>query len=995
MSLYPEIRSINSNNGLPSDQVHAIAQDSQRRLWFCGPTGLARFDGRNFKLFTNENVLKCQGLRTVEVFDDIVWIGTDQGFEILYSDGTETDFSYEDHWTYGLVQSFANSGSTVWAGSALGLLKIDIIGNKLNVNLFAKVGFVRKVIALDDNSIYAISANGILKCNGDEWDYIDNEDLSKTTNILSLARSSDNKLLAGTDHGLFVLDRSGKTINHILSDTSNGITSISLYNSELWLGIGDELTQFSYNHESINLISSHSFKSNITCIFLDNINNVWIGTNTAGIKKISCLRFAMSKIDAGAEGAVYSIRQSSSESFQIGGETFYSNISKTDRNTFAKPQLLPTMPKMTIWDSYKDPVDKSKLWIASQEGIFTVKNNIVERFESKHEILKSPARCFASRGSDLFVGTISGLLKINDSNVEIIHCRDGINLGYVYQISIDSSDTIWIATLGRGLFHETSEGLTRVSDNLLLEQANTYSAVPHHPSGKMLVLQDNRIIIIDKNGDTNLVLNENPVAGWSASWLDENRIVIGSNNGLLLIDTGSHSIIARINPLLGKSGWQFTNSRALFVDSEESVICGLNAGLYEVNLRKLLVLTTPPDVSIDKTVWESACPVEKDGFFNLNYGKWIVKISIFSVWFYDEEIVKYRFKLVGFNNDWSELQESTEIKFNSLPPGKYELKAQAYTPLTGYGPVKDLMKLNVTLPAWGNLLSWALENIYYVRDFFVTSKKRNQYLLERNIELENEIFNRKKTEIILKSFNEELQKAKNKAEESDRLKSSFLANMSHEIRTPLNSIIGFSDLLNDTAYTAIQKKDFANKIIENGESLLTIIEDILDISMLETSQLKINKEPFALNKLLNEIELDFKDKANNKRIKFEIIKGADSHSVVLNSDFYRLKQILYKLVNNALKFTSEGSVTLGYKLEDKEIEFYVKDTGIGISDNLIPFIFERFRQVNENKNSVSEGNGLGLSISRSLIMLLGGKIWVESEEGTGSTFFFTIPMKDN
>lgn len=993
MSLFPEFRSINSNNGLPSDQVHAIAQDSQGRLWFCGPTGLARFNGRNFQLFNNQNILKCQGLRTVEIFDDIVWIGTDQGFELINSDGTETNYTYEDEWFYGLVQSFANAGSTIWAGSALGLIKIDIIGNALTVKLIAKVGFVRKVIVLDDNSIYATSANGIIKCKDDEWDYLDNEDISKASNVFSLARSSDNMLLVGTEAGLFVVDSLGKTINHILPDISNVINSVSIFGNELWLGLGDELIHCSYSHEDIKIINSHTFSSNITCIFIDSVNNVWIGTNTSGIKKISCLRFAMTKVDTGAEGAIYSIRKSNNKTFRIGGETFFSTITNMESKVYAESVLLSSMPKMTIWDSYPDPVDKSNLWIASQEGIFIAKGDDIKRFDSKLEILKSPARCFASRGKDLYIGTISGLLKINNFNVEVINCRDGINLGYIYQIAIDSYDKLWIATLGRGLFKETSDGLTQISNDYLLKQANTYSVVPHS-SGKILVLQDNRVIIIDKNGETNLVLNENPVAGWSASWLDENRILIGSNNGLLLIDTISNSIISRINPLLGKSGWQFTNSRALYIDSEENIICGLNAGLYSLNLRKMISLTTPPEVSIDSIVWENASPVVKDGSFNINSGKWTVKLSVFSVWFFDEELVRYRYKLVGFDNDWSELTESTEVKYNSLPPGKYELKAQAFTSLTGYGPIKNIIKLNVTLPAWGNVLSTILENIYYIRDFFVTSKKRNDFLFGRNIELENEILNRKKTEVILKSYNEELQKAIKKAEESDKLKSSFLANMSHEIRTPLNSIIGFSELLNDSSFSAKQKNEFTEKIIENGDSLLNIIEDILDLSMLETMQLKINKEPFALNKLLQELELNFKDKANKKGIKFEIMNGEENHSIVLNTDYIRLKQVFSKLINNAIKFTYKGNITIGCKVKDTEIEFYVKDTGIGIPSYLIPLIFEKFRQVDDESSRFAEGNGLGLSISKNIVLLLDGKIWVESKKGVGSTFYITIPCKD-
>lgn len=242
-----------------------------------------------------------------------------------------------------------------------------------------------------------------------------------------------------------------------------------------------------------------------------------------------------------------------------------------------------------------------------------------------------------------------------------------------------------------------------------------------------------------------------------------------------------------------------------------------------------------------------------------------------------------------------------------------------------------------------------------------------------------------------KHAEEELIIAKEKAEESDRLKSAFLANMSHEIRTPLNSIIGFSELLNDPDFDQEQKEEFTKTIIMNGNNLLVIISDIMDLSMLDSRQLKIRKNPFQISKLLADLENEFSTIANSKRLKLQVKTPPNTEDMVINNDYYRIRQIFNNLIGNALKFTNDGFIEIGFLPIEKGVEFYVKDTGIGIASEFHGDIFERFRQVDESKTRKYGGNGLGLAISKNLVEVLGGKISLESEVEKGSTFSFSLP----
>lgn len=242
-------------------------------------------------------------------------------------------------------------------------------------------------------------------------------------------------------------------------------------------------------------------------------------------------------------------------------------------------------------------------------------------------------------------------------------------------------------------------------------------------------------------------------------------------------------------------------------------------------------------------------------------------------------------------------------------------------------------------------------------------------------------------------FENELIIAKEKAEQSDRLKTAFLQNMSHEIRTPMNAIIGFSELLNDKELSEEKKSRFIHIIQNSGNQLLAIVSDILTISSIETKQEKINISSCKLNELIKELHAVFSQQANNQNILLRIRPGLNNNQAIILTDQTKITQILTNLINNALKFTPSGWIEFGYTLKNNYLEFFVSDSGIGINSEHLAKIFDRFHQAQLNSNKIYGGNGLGLTISKAFTEMLGGTIWVESTPEKGSTFYFTIPYK--
>jgi len=259
-----------------------------------------------------------------------------------------------------------------------------------------------------------------------------------------------------------------------------------------------------------------------------------------------------------------------------------------------------------------------------------------------------------------------------------------------------------------------------------------------------------------------------------------------------------------------------------------------------------------------------------------------------------------------------------------------------------------------------------------------------------------DITEKKNSESQLKRYNAELIKAKEKAEESDRLKSAFLANMSHEIRTPMNSIMGFADLLNDPDIDTEERQYYTGIILNRSEDLLQLINDILDISRIESGNATTSNSICELYKLLDQLHLSFTNKLKllpESQVQLVCEKAATTDNIVFEVDELKLKQIFVNLLDNALKFTSQGSIHFGFKaIANGNITFFVSDTGIGIEPKYQEIIFERFRQAEIINRNDYKGTGLGLSICKGNVELMGGKIWVESMPDKGSQFYFMLPF---
>jgi PAS domain S-box-containing protein len=334
-----------------------------------------------------------------------------------------------------------------------------------------------------------------------------------------------------------------------------------------------------------------------------------------------------------------------------------------------------------------------------------------------------------------------------------------------------------------------------------------------------------------------------------------------------------------------------------------------------------------------------------------------------------EEILGKKLWEIGlFSN-----KEESEIAFTELKTNGY-IRFENMPILKRNGKIKEVEFISNVYPVGNSKVIQC-----NIRD--ITERVKADFQLKESIDQ-------------IKSINNDLILAKNKAEESDKLKSAFLANMSHEIRTPMNAIIGFSEFLLQPELSKDKLEKYVHIIIASSQQLLAIINDIIDISKIESGQLYIESELVNVNKLMDELFVSYKRLVDLKQLKLICQVPNPNKLIQVKTDESRIRQVICNLLNNAIKFTKEGEISFGYTIQENFIEFYVEDSGIGIAPENLSLIFKRFRQVNATNKQLNEGNGLGLSISKALVEKLGGTISANSKPGIGSSFVFTIPYEN-
>lgn len=1010
--------------------VNDIKTKSKNELWVASISKMYVFSDNVLNVYRELPTLEYYGI--VSVNNTYSWVLSSEGLIYLNtSSGKYTNVSKKpNHPTHGfkLISYFKDSLGNIWFGSTGAIFKFSSIDN--NFEIFTDFEGLDKQTKNDigslaedkDGKIWAgFGQNGLYcydSCSSDKkFKKHSNGAIAKVIvdaeNILWVAK--------GSGQGLLKMDLNTGATETYFHNTSNPntISDSSVYSlfedklGDLWVGTyGAGLNYYSKRSKKIFTVKEEDpdcyFKSNLINTITEDATYLWIG-NEAGLDRIHKLTNEFKHYQY-KEGDPKSLRRNSVQTLYYdsfgnlwigtweGGLLKYN--SKTD--DFKRYELVDedTGLKLDKVVEIKQGADH-RLWIGTHEGgIFEYDyetDSLQSRFRSKTNPTGVPylkiSSISASDKNEVIFSTYASVnfYNPNTNTYQSFGFRkDDSNLGNILCVFKDSYNQVWVGT-NIGLYKLNRQTGSYIPFDLEFNTKNlSVQAITQDDQENIWLSTNQGVFEIDSNDSVTRLtkqdgLTTNDFKRKAVYKSESGFIYFGSSKGLnyfkpkdLVINNNPPNLkITSLSVLKSRPNQSNVYEYVLEnFDTEKQIILDKDQSSFEISFTGLNYLDPERNnykyklEGYDK-VWVDSKNLRTATYTNLNAGN-------------------YTFKLTGTNNDKVAARKIKEIQFKKTGPWYLSrwFKFLAIIIAISFPFIFYFIRLSIFRKQQKILKESVAKRTQELTEANAVLTRQTNKILQQNIELSD---HRNNLENLVNQRTIQLEKAKIRAEESDLLKSAFIANMSHEIRTPMNAIYGFSGLLDDNDLSDQDRREYINIVKDSCESLLVLIDDILDISIMDAQGIQLNLQQINIHDFLNQLELILKKK-EKPQIVLQYENEEPLNDIIVTTDPIRLRQILINLVNNAIKFTEKGSVSFGYYTSKKHIIFYVKDTGIGISKKDLSKIFKPFRKAENNKEKLYRGTGIGLSISERIVSSFKGEIWVESRLGVGSTFYVQLPL---
>ncbi len=944
------------------------------------------------------------------------------------------------------VYKIAKRNDFIFAATSLGLLKltfdgvpIELIRVSSNSEIIDRRN-VNSVFDFDINGrgdLFFITAQTVYKYDHkSELSTIYQPDID--SNILSsITIDWENNLWLGTNgSGLLHYDivnekidtyKANNTSKFALIDNSINDITISLTQPVLWIATKSGFSKLDLTNEKFNQVdvSDISGSANVFLVHQDSDLGMWFWTlDGLYYKKRGNDRYTRINLPISRLEVLNAITEDEKKNIWLStsnGLYCYSLITNKIDHVYFEIKGIDSKTLNIITSAKR--LNSNELILCTFKGI--VIYNINTKKQILHPLKESDyinnrfffSEMIIAKDSSIWMGSREGFLvkfDLKSKEYKLFNTaqkeRRFKHSNYILSISEGKDGNLWLATYGDGLLMFNTKTSMFQGGFLKNDLMNyTYS------------------IVNDSTGTL---------------WLSSNFGIVSYNPRTNIVES------------YGKSDGTFCeefNEGAFFKSENEELYFGGTNGFIHFNPHKITQNLYTPPVFISKISYggDRITPSEenelKDGlkrkFIEIEKGKRNLQFQISVLNYCGSENNKISWKLDGFDSDWNSGLSDEKIVYSNLPAGTYTFLTKGSNNNNLWNNEGESLIVNIVAPWYQTPIAWTILAtllitlitliVYYRYDWQRRQKEKLALLVKAktadlekaNEELENskiEIMAQKAELEIHRNYLEEtverrtadLERAKIKAEESDKLKTAFLANMSHEIRTPMNAIIGFSSLLNTNSFSLKEQREFISLIMASSETLLVLIDDILDISKIETSQIIIKPSEINVGDFITQLYQTLTFENQNQNTEFVLDLNSELEDLVITTDPTRLKQIITNLASNALKFTKRGWVKITAKHEyyallrnkgfvfksplpvEEEILFFcVEDTGLGIDEKNLDIIFEPFRKVEQDNRELYGGVGLGLSIVKKLVLLLGGEIQVKSALNQGSAFYFYLPMQ--
>jgi signal transduction histidine kinase/ligand-binding sensor domain-containing protein len=1021
------------SSSISSNDITDIFENPKGTIWIATQNGLNRFNEQenNFTRYVH-NTIDKNGISSNLISclysnnPTHLWIGT-QGGGLNKLDLTTNQFTY-----YTKSQGNTINDDKIWSLYEDDKGRLLIGGEKealtiynQNNNTFKYYGYSHEQLTNQGENLVRSIVPGL----GDDiWIGSDGGGLYQLNHTLRYFREYRNN----------ITKREGLE--------NNSITELYKDKQDmLWIGLIDHgvdrinLYQKPFYHLNYNLDPNKGLKNNgVSAIIKDSEGIYWIATDggltTSNDKLNTFAHFNERYNDRNTinNNAVVSLKELKNGEIWIGtylgGINIYNKKSKTFRYLTSDNNNSNSLSSNFVRCFYED--SDGLIWVGTMGGglnSYNAKTDSFSRFltgnEGPNAIKSTNVMCIvADKNGDLYIADYGiGLVVYNKTtgvfNSYNFNSKDkkSISNNQVTSLFFDSDSTLWVGTAnGLNAFNTKTKTFTKFfkSDGL---SDNFISTIIEDRHKNLWISTNNGITKFNiRNKEARTYVKEDGIQGKEFNF----NCGLASTDGWLLF--GGYNGVTYFNPDSIQD--HVLEPEIQFTDL---YILGQRVKLGDT-INKRIILKEPIYQAQDITLSfeEPVFTLYFSGFLFNSVGK-----------------THYAYRLIDTDTNWIDLGTTNYITFHKFPFGLHQLEIRATNSegtwsqktksiLISYKApfVKTLFFKAILLVLAISLLlvisygrnrrnrkqkalleKMVLEKTFDLQEINVLMEEKqaemevqqkeivaqhdltqvqNLQILKQNEELE---MHRKNLEILVEERTKELLEAKEHAEKADELKTAFLANMSHEIRTPMNAILGFLEIMDNKEYSKEERIYFKKLINNSGHTLLNLIDDIIDIAKIESGQINISCTSFNLKSLFEELLLIYTKKAAEVSPNVNLVTDPFVE-ILVNSDKLRINQVMINLLDNAIKFTESGYVHFGYQIKETEILFFVKDTGIGISKEDQEYVFDRFRKIETKSSKLYRGAGLGLAISKHIVLLLDGNIWVVSEPGLGSTFYFTIPL---
>ena len=993
-------------------------------MFFGTEEGLVRFDGNSFVLMDKSTI---PGLRVNFIgtllggHDTSLWIGTEGDGLLRYKNSSFTKYNKSNGLSDDRIFTLCEDpGGGIWVGTSGGGLNYLNSGkiSRFDTTNGLASNYIRAVIIGARGRIWVGTQKGLsLICNGKIKNYFIKDGLSDDF-IEALAFDKDQNLWIGTKSGGLNLFKNDKFSVYTEKDglSNNAVTTICFdRNGMLWIGTnGGGITRMMQGRFYPFTTKDGLSSDLIAKLFEDQEGNIWAGTSGAGIDRIKKKTIQTLTTRDGLPGNVILPVFEDHEGvlwMGIAGKGL-NRLTDGKIKTFTQKDGLPEHLVLAITED----VDHT-IWVGTAGGgLSGLKDGKFKTYTTENGLSNNVVvSLFSDKAGALWAGTTGGgLNRLQNGRFSAITATSGLSHDNVTSILEDSKGNLWVGT---------NRGLNKIIDNTIkvithkTGLSNDYVLSLFEDSDGNLwtgtadglnLIRDSKITQFGiKDGLVDGVVLNIMEDGYGYFWISCNKGIYRIRKQDLLDFAASK--LKSLNPLsFGKA------------DGMETMEC--NGGVTPAGCTtrdgKLLFPTMKGisiiDPRIMNLVSSSFSPLFIEEFLvdgqavNMNSTVSVpsnskrLEFSYAALNYTNPGRIRYRCMLKGFDKSWIECGSLRRAYYTNIPGGDYAFMVMASNESGQWDERRiAVFKFLLEPPFYRSFLFYlGMICLILILTFFVTyyfmgriQRKRLKLLVtERTKELHLKMIAQDQIQAELQKMNADLLTAKEQAESGDRLKTAFMNNISHEIRTPLNGILGFSQLMADPELTQDEKEQYYSVVKLNSDRLLNTVTDYMDISLIVSGNQEVRKNQFVVSDLLDEIHDRFRKSPKAKKLDLIIQKPRLAHELLINTDRGLLSKVLCHLLDNAIKFTKQGSVTYGFIVKGGHLEFYVKDTGVGIHRDVQEKIFEKFMQENISDTRGYEGSGLGLSITHGILELLGGHIWLESVQGKGSAFFFTIPV---